>query len=177
LDKACARFDSVGMASDPLDDLIKHYQRQPGALLPLLHAIQDTLGFIPDRAVAPVATALNLSRAEVHGVLTYYHHFRTQAPARHVIQVCRAEACQSMGSSDLYAHICATTGCKPAADPDTQATTSEDGLICIEPVYCLGLCATAPSLQWNDRQHARVTPARFEALSASHQAIRAEVSP
>lgn len=163
------------LSNDLLDVLIKQYQSLPGALLPLLHAIQDTFGFIPDRTVAPVATALNLSRAEVHGVLTYYHHFRTEAPARHVIQVCRAEACQSMGSSDLYAHICATTGCKPAADPDTQATTSEDGSISVEPVYCLGLCATAPSLQWNDRQHARVTPARFDALAASHQAMLAEV--
>jgi formate dehydrogenase subunit gamma len=162
------------MAPDPVDDLIQQYQRLPGALLPLLHAIQDALGYIPEQAVAPVAAALNLSRAEVHGVLTYYHHFRTQAPAQHVIQVCRAEACQSRGSSELYAHICQVTGCKPAADPDTQATTSEDGRISVEPVYCLGLCATAPSLQWNDRQHARVTPARFNALAASHQAIRAE---
>src|SRR5262245_37921697 len=83
---------------------------QPGALLPLLHDIQDALGHVPDAAVPVIAKALNLSRADVHGVVTFYHHFRSEAPGRHVVQVCRAEACQSMGADALVAHAKKTLG-------------------------------------------------------------------
>lgn len=128
-------------------------------LLPVLHAIQDTVGFIAPDIVATIATAFNLSRAEVHGVITFYHYFRSAPPARHVIQLCRAEACQSMGSDALLAHAERTLGCALNA-------RSADGNFSLEPVYCLGQCATSPAIMVNDAVYARVTPARFDSLIA-----------
>ncbi|HEU4376324.1 MAG TPA: formate dehydrogenase subunit gamma [Telluria sp.] len=128
-------------------------------LLPVLHAIQDSTGFIPADAVTHVAAAFNLSRAEVHGVISFYHYFRTAAPARHVIQICRAEACQSMGGDALLAHAEQSLGCALHAH-------SADGSFSLEPVYCLGQCATSPAVMVNDTLHARVTPARFDSLIA-----------
>jgi formate dehydrogenase subunit gamma len=128
-------------------------------LLPVLHAIQDAAGFIPPDAVAPIAAAFNLSRAEVHGVLTFYHYFRTVPPARHAIQICRAEACQSMGGDALLAHAEQALGC-------TLHAHSADGNFSLEPVYCLGQCASSPAVMVGDAVHARVTPARFDSLIA-----------
>lgn len=128
-------------------------------LLPALHAIQDQLGFVPADAVPEIAAAFNLSRAEVHGVITFYHYFRTTPPARHVVQVCRAESCQSMGGDALLAHAEAALGCKLHAH-------SADGQFAIEPVYCLGQCAVSPAIMINDAVHARVSPARFDSLIA-----------
>ena len=135
-------------------------------LLPTLHAIQDSLGYIPPGSVEEIASAFNLSRAEVHGVITFYHYFRTQPPARHTIQICRAEACQSMGGDALLAHAEQKLGCKLHAH-------SADGAVALEPVYCLGQCATAPAMMINDALHARITPARFDALLAKAQAKEA----
>lgn len=125
-------------------------RQQPGALLPILHYIQDRLGHVPPAAVPEIAEALNLSRAEVHGVISYYHHFRSEAPKGAVVQVCRAEACQACGSDALWAHATKTAG---------QHVT-------LEPVYCLGLCATAPSMSINDKPYARVSPSKFDHLLA-----------
>jgi len=125
-------------------------RQQPGALLPILHDIQDQLGHVPPEAVAEIAGALNLSRAEVHGVISYYHHFRSEAPQGAVVQVCRAEACQACGSESLWEHASRTAG---------QSVT-------LESVYCLGLCATAPSMSINDKPYARVSPSRFDHLLA-----------
>lgn len=129
----------------------------PGALLPILHDIQDSHGFIPDDAVPVIARALNLSRAEVHGVITFYHHFRQQPAGRHVVQVCRAEACQSVGADALAEHACRKLGC------DFHETTA-DGQFTLEPVYCLGQCATGPSIMIGERLHARVDAKRFDKL-------------
>lgn len=131
----------------------------PGALLPILHAVQDALGHIPGDAVPQIAKALNLSRAEVHGVVTYYHHFRATPHGRQVIQLCRAEACQAQGADALLAHATKRLGCALHA-------TSADGAYTLEPVYCLGLCASSPALLWGDELHARVTPERFDRLVA-----------
>lgn len=139
--------------------LIAAHQAERGALLPLLHAVQDALGCVPPEAVPPIAKALRLSRAEVHGVLTYYHHFRTQPPGRHVVQICRAEACQARGSEALMAQAEALLGC-------AAHSTRADGAVTLEPVYCLGLCASSPALQINDRLHARVSPGKLERLVA-----------
>jgi len=129
----------------------------PGALLPLLHALQDRAGHVPPEAVPAIAEHLNLSRAEVHGVISYYHYFR-QAPAgRTVLQVCRAEACQSRGADALLAHAEQRLGC---ASHGTRA----DGAVTLEPVYCLGLCASSPALMLNERVHARMTAAKLDAL-------------
>jgi len=116
----------------------------------MLHAIQDDLGFVPEAAVPSIAKALNLSRAEVHGVITFYHHFRSHAPGRHVIQVCRAEACQSMGAESLLARLRDRLGI------DLHGTTT-DGAITLEPVYCLGNCACAPAVMVDGELRGRVT--------------------
>jgi len=126
-------------------------------LLPVLHAIQDRLGFIPPDAVEGLAQSFNVSRAEVHGVITFYHYFKTSPPARCTVQICRAEACQSMGGDALLAHAEQGLGCGLHAH-------SLDNAFALEPVYCLGHCATAPAIMINDAVHARVTPARFDKL-------------
>lgn len=140
-------------------DIVSRLAGEPGALLPILHAVQDTLGHVPAAAVPEIAHALNLTRAEVHGVVTYYHHFRSQPPGRCVVQVCRAEACQAMGAEALLAHVQQRLGC-------AVHTTSADGAWSLEPVYCLGLCASSPAVMVGDALHARVTPQRFDELVA-----------
>ncbi len=136
--------------SATLARIVAARQGQPGALLPILHDIQDTLGYVPEEAVPLIARALNLSRAEVHGVITYYHHFRHTPPGRHVVRVCCAEACQAVGSEALAAHA--------------KARTKDCGLT-VEPVYCLGLCAIGPAVQVDETAlHAGVTPEKFDAL-------------
>lgn len=138
-----------------VSQLLSQYQAQAGGLLPLLHAVQERLGFIPPSCVPQIAEAMNLSRAEVHGVITYYHFFRSKPPGQHVIQICRAEACQACGSEELIAHAEKLLGCK-------SHETSADGRYTLEPVYCLGLCASSPALQIDDKLHARMTAAKFE---------------
>ena len=129
-----------------------------GALLPVLHGVQDALGYIPDDAVPLIAHELNLSRAEVHGVITFYHYFRTHAPGRHVVRICRAEACQALGARALEAHAKKTLGV------DFHGTTN-DGAITLEAVYCLGNCGCGPSVLVDPADlHARVTPESFDAL-------------
>lgn len=136
-------------------DALKH---KPGALLPILHAIQDRCGFIPEAAVAQIAEALGQTRAEVHGVISFYHHFRTTPPGRHVVQICRAEACQAVGARALEAHAKARLGV------DYHRTTA-DREITLEAVYCLGNCACGPAVRVGDRVLGRVTPERFDALT------------
>ena len=139
--------------------VLARHAGEPGALLPILHDVQDALGHVPKHIVPEIADALNLSRAEVHGVVTYYHHFRAEPAARHVIQICRAEACQAMGAESLLAHARQHLGCAVHG-------TSKDGAFTLEPVYCLGLCASSPAMLLDDELHARVTPQAFDALIA-----------
>lgn len=136
--------------------LIAKSQDRPGALLPILHDIQDEFGHIPAEAEPAIARALNLSRAEVHGVISYYHHFRQEPHGRHVVRVCCAEACQANGAEPLAAH----------------AQRHHDGkTLTVEPIYCLGLCASGPAIQIDDEHlHARVTPEKFDALIAALEA-------
>lgn len=129
----------------------------PGGLLPALHGIQDALGHIPPDAVPLVAEQFNLSRAEVHGVVSYYHHFRCAPAGRLRVQVCRAEACKAMGADALLGHAKERLGC------DVHGT-SADGQCSLEPVFCLGLCASSPAIAVNDEVHARITPALFDAI-------------
>src|SRR5215468_5993746 len=116
--------------------LIAEHRDQPGALLPILHAVQEEFGYVDDAAVPVIAAALNLSRAEVHGVVTFYHDFRRAPAGRHVLKLCRAEACQAAGSDPLAAHAATRLGVE-------MGTTAPDGSVTLEPVYCLGLCAVA----------------------------------
>ncbi len=128
-----------------------------GALLPVLHEIQARCGHIPAESVPLVADRLNLTRAEVHGVISYYHHFRQKPAGKVVVQVCRAEACQSVGAEQLAEHVVKSLGCD-------FHETSKDGAVTLEPVYCLGQCACGPSIMVGDDVHARVTPERFDKL-------------
>ena len=142
---------------EQLDTLILQHREQPGGLLPLLHAVQDAFGYVPAEAVEPMAKGLNLSRAEVHGVISYYHHFRQSPPGRTVVQVCRAESCKACGADALMAEVEQRLGLK-------SHETRADGAVSLEPVYCLGLCALSPAMQVNERVFARVTSDRLAAV-------------
>ena len=141
--------------ADTVDRLIAQHKDLPGALMPLLHAVQDTIGHVPESVVPRIAAALNLSRAEVHGVITFYHHFRREPAGRTVVQVCRAEACQSCGADELLAHAERALGCAPHH-------TSADGAFTLEAVFCLGLCASSPAIRVGERLHSRVTAEKFD---------------
>lgn len=137
--------------------ILDREKSKPGALLPILHTIQDAIGFIPDAAVGDIAHALNLSLAEVRGVISFYHDFRTQPPARHTLRLCRAESCQSRGSEALAAQL------REQLVLDDHGT-SADGAISLRPVYCLGACACSPALELDGQVHARLTPERLREL-------------
>ena len=144
---------------EQIEQALARYRGHPGPLLQVLHAVQDNLGYVPPAAVPVIANALNLSRADVHGVVTFYHHFR-QAPAgRHVVQVCQAEACRANHCETLTAHA------KQRLGVEFHGTTP-DGKFTLEPVYCLGNCACGPSLMLDGELHGRVTADVFDALIA-----------
>ncbi|HEY5623349.1 MAG TPA: formate dehydrogenase subunit gamma [Gammaproteobacteria bacterium] len=130
---------------------------RPGALMPILHAVQDELGCIPDAAVGPIAEVLSLSRAEVHGVISFYHLFRTTPGGARTLYICRAEACQSMGARELEAHA------KRKLGIDYHETTA-DGRVSLEPIYCLGNCACSPAVMIDTAVHGRVDAARLDEL-------------
>lgn len=125
--------------------------RLPGALLPVLHALQEEFGYIDAAAVPLIADALNISQAEVHGVISFYHDFRHAPPGRHVLKMCRAEACQSMGCDKLIRHVEDRLGAKLGeSTPDRSFT--------LEPVYCLGNCALSPAMMLDGKPYGRVSP-------------------
>ena len=128
----------------------------PGALLPVLHGVQGALGYVPADAVPLIARELNLSRADVHGVISFYHFFRQQPAGRHLIYLCRAESCQAMGAVTLEQHI------RQRLDLDFHQTTA-DGAYTLEPVYCLGNCACSPAMMIDGDLKGRMTPERFDA--------------
>ena len=132
---------------------------RPGPLLEVLHAIQSALGYVPAAAVPVVAEELNLSRAEVHGVVSFYHYFRRSRPGAHTVSLCQAEACQSMGAEALAAHARRRLGID-------FHETSANGRFSLEPIYCLGNCACSPAIMIDDRLYGRVTPQRFDELVA-----------
>ena len=138
------------------DELVRRHAVGDASLLAVLHAIHDEVGYVPANVVAPLAQAMTLSRAEVHGVITYYHHFRSDPPARVTVQLCRAEACRSMGTEALAAHIEGHTGCHFDSGHQTQTE--------LETVYCLGQCALSPAMTINGELYARVTPQKFDRL-------------
>jgi len=128
-----------------------------GATLVILHALQASFGYIPDEAIPMIADALNLSRAEIFGVVGFYHDFRREPAGRTVVKLCRAEACQSMGGAALAAQAQDRLGIG-------WHGTTPDGAVTLEPVYCLGLCATAPAAAVNGEVVGRLNPARLDAL-------------
>ncbi len=125
-------------------DIVARHAGIEGPLLPILHDVQEAFGYVPEAAIPVIAEALTLSRAEVHGVVTFYHDFRREPAGRHVLKMCRAEACQAMGGERLVAAAEDRLGAR-------CGETSADGRVTLEPVYCLGLCATAPSAMIDGR--------------------------
>jgi formate dehydrogenase subunit gamma len=140
-------------------EIIVGLKGQDGPLLPILHAIQQAFGCIPEPAEPLIAAELNITRAEVHGVVTFYHDFRREPAGRHVLKVCRAEACQSMGSDALVSHLERSFGL-------TCGETSADRRITVEAVYCLGLCAVAPSAMFDGEVVGRLNEQRLDTLVA-----------
>lgn len=128
-----------------------------GALLPMLHRLQDAYGWIDPQAVPVLADLLNLSRAEVHGVVSFYSDFRSSPPGRHVIAVCRAEACQAAGGTALLERACGRFGIGPGA-------TTADGRWTLDQVFCLGLCACGPAVMLDGEPHGRLTVEAFDQL-------------
>lgn len=140
--------------------IVADHKLRPGCLLEVLHAVQNALGHVPSAAVPVIAEELNLSRAEVHGVVTFYHHFRHAPAGRHTVQICRAESCQAVGGEALAEHA------KRRLGVDFKQTTA-DGVVTLEPVYCLGNCACSPAVMLDGELHGRVTPQRFDELIAT----------
>src|SRR5258707_10082998 len=141
-------------------EIISQHSGRDGPLLPVLQALQETFGCVPEVAVVMVAEALSLSRAEVHGVVTFYHDFRREPAGRRILKLCRAEACQAAGGDALAALVEARLGA-------AMGTTAPDGSVTLEPVYCLGLCATAPSAMVDGRVVGRLDQARLDAVLAA----------
>jgi len=138
-------------------EIIAQHAQQDGAALPILHALHEAFGHIHRDAVALVASALNLSRAEMHGIVTFYHDFRSAPPGERVLKLCRAEACQSMGADALAAHV---------RDKLRVAwgETTADRRLTLELVFCLGLCACAPAAMLDDQVFGRLDAKRLDAL-------------
>jgi formate dehydrogenase subunit gamma len=145
----------VDMAA--IQSIIDQHLTMPGALLPVLHAVQEKVGFVPAEAVPMIASGLNLSRAEVHGVVSFYHFFRQHPAGKHVVQICRAEACQARGCDALIAHAKTALGCG-------FHETTEDGQFSLEQVFCLGQCASGPNIMLDDKLYARVTDDKLNRL-------------
>jgi formate dehydrogenase subunit gamma len=139
--------------------IIAEKQAMPGALLPILRALQDEFGYIDREAEPLIAEILNLSRAEVHGVVTFYHDFRQRPAGQHELKLCRAESCQARGSDALAARAEARLGV-------TFSNTTADGRVTLEPVYCLGLCSVSPAAMLDDRVVGRLDEKKLDALLA-----------
>jgi formate dehydrogenase subunit gamma len=148
--------------SDTVRHIVADLKGRPGPLLEVLHAIQAALGYVPEGAVSLVAQGLNISRAEVHGVVTFYHYFRRTPPGKHVVSLCRAESCQALGADELAEHA------KHKLGVDFHETT-DDGEFSLEPIYCLGNCACSPAAMVDGRLYGRLTPGRFDEMIAKEQ--------
>ena len=138
-----------------IEQYVSAYKDTPGALLPLMHAIQDDIGYVPEDSYPFISKAYNLSVAEIHGFVTFYHHFRTHPTGKNVLQVCRAESCQAMGGEEIEMY------CKDTLGIDYHQTT-DDNLITLEPIYCLGNCACSPAVMINDNVIGRVSKKKID---------------
>jgi len=148
----------TGEILERLQAIISRHRGDEGPLLPILHDVQAEWGMIPEAAQPVIAEALGMSRAEIHGVVSFYHDFRQKPAGRHVLRLCRAEACQSVGADALAEQVRAALGL------DWHETTP-DGRLTLEPVFCLGLCACGPSAQLDDRLVGRATTEKLVALA------------
>ncbi len=139
--------------------VINEFAGLEGPLLPILHGLQEEFGFVPDESLPVIAKALNISRAEVHGVVTFYHDYRRHPAGRHVLKICQAEACQSMGSDAVAAKIKQLLGIG-------FHETTKDGSVTLEPIYCLGLCACAPAAMLDGEVIGRLDAEKLEEIAA-----------
>ena len=146
------KYDA-GIASE----IIAAFGAKPELLVQILHAFMDRYGHIPDEAIRQIAAELNLSRADVHGVVSFYHDFRTAPAGDHVVKICQAEACQAMGCRELTEHASDKLGA-------SLHGTSENGRVTLEPVYCLGLCACSPAVMIDDKVYGRVSKDKLDQL-------------
>ena len=142
--------DMQAWDADRAQARIRDLERLPGALLPILHALQEQFGYIHPDATPLVASALNISHAEVHGVISFYHDFRHTPAGRHVLRMCRAESCQSMGCESMIQHVQKRLEVK-------LGETTKDGSFTVEPVYCLGNCALSPAVMLDGKLYGRVS--------------------
>lgn len=149
----------VTETSQRIGEILDAHDGMEGSLLPILHAIQAAFGHVPQDALPQIAKRLNLTRAEVHGVMSFYHDFREQPAGQHVVKLCRAEACQAMGADRVAAHA------QKALGIDWHETT-KDGQVTLEPIFCLGLCACAPAAMVDGRLVGRVDEAAVDAIVA-----------
>jgi formate dehydrogenase subunit gamma len=147
----------TGAMQQTVQNITTELKNKPGALLPILHAVQNAFGYIPKECIPDIAKALNVTRAEVHGVISFYHYFRDTPPGNHTIHLCRAESCLSMGSKSLHKHIIARLGI------DFHQTTT-NGQFTLEPVYCLGNCAASPAIQIDKELYGNITPEAFDEI-------------
>ncbi len=144
-------------------EILDAHHEMEGSLLPILHAVQASYGYVPRDALPVIAKRLNLSRAEVHGVMSFYHDFREDPAGRHVLKLCRAEACQAMGADRIATHAQKALGIE-------WHETTVDGRVTLEPVFCLGLCACAPAALVDGKVIGRVDEARLDAIIAGVRA-------
>ena len=148
--------DHARWNADRAASIIAEHRGREGATLPILHALQDAFGHVPEQAIPLIAAALNLTRAEVHGIASFYHDFRSTPPGRHTLRLCRAEACQAMGAERLHEAAQRRLGIG-------WHETTADGAVTLEPVFCLGLCAVAPSGMLDGAPLGRLDPAGLDA--------------
>ncbi len=146
---------SNGYDAGAASEIIAGFEARPEMLVQILHGIVERFGYVSDDAIRQLASELNLSRADVHGVVSYYHDFRTEPPGKHIVRICQAEACQAMGSRELTTHAQETLGV------DMHSTSNE---VTLEPVYCLGNCACSPAIMIDGRTYGRVDAVRFDEL-------------
>lgn len=147
----------IAATTDRVDEILQAHEGLEGPLLPILHAVQAAFGHVPQAVLPQIAKALNISKAEVHGVVTFYHDFREVPAGRHVLKLCRAEACQAMGADRVAAHARARLGI------DWHGTTA-NGAVTLEPVFCLGLCACGPAAMLDGALIGRCDEARLDGL-------------
>lgn len=143
-------------------EIINHFGAAPEMLVQILVAFIERYSYISKEAIRQIANELNLSRADVHGVVSYYHDFRTEPPGKHVVKICQAESCQAMGSRELTLHAEKTIG-------TNLSQTTEDGEITLEPVYCLGNCACSPAIMIDEQVYGRIDAKKFDSLIEQHR--------
>ena len=144
-----------GHDSEAASEIIARFEARPEMLVQILHRVVEHFGYVSEDMIRQLATELNLSRADVHGVVSYYHDFRTEAPGKHIVRICQAEACQAMGSRELTTHARETLG--------VELNNTRDD-VTLEPVYCLGNCACSPAVMIDGRTYGRVNEERFDEL-------------